>query len=454
MFKGLLGHTLNRLDAVMDYYEWEMKMLEEYLSKELPKYQFSFLVDTLFHLLIKDKLSDEETKKKEQLYKKIEPYLYLPPEQPEKEQGVVRYRIINNEQLDEKGICTDIIAGAKQYRKLIDMPAMLSFNTLSLLVTRFEEFLADYLEELFQKFPSKYIDKQSIKFEDISKYECIDEVRAILIQQEVEKQMRQDYKSLIKLLESSHGMNFCNIEDKLHILYEISARRNIWVHNSGIVNSTYLGIVRNSNYSMNERATITHKYLSDTIQCIKIVTISIMLESVKLICKDDVEYYLSRILWAAFNALKNKNYELCIYTFGTLKALDKLPADKKIVSQVNYWIAYIGLHGLDSVKADISKWDVTAYDMMFQLAKDTLLENYEQAAKTLEYLYNSKRISENQITTWPLFETFRKSKEYEMFVQHHSCNFGVQTMAVNEETADSTECNLFEKKQINSEGCR
>lgn len=220
MFKGLLGHTLNRLDAVMDYYEWEMKMLEEYLSKELPKYQFSFLVDTFFHLLIKDKLSDEETKKKEQLYKKIEPYLYLPPEQPEKEQGVVRYRIINNEQLDEKGICTDIIAGAKQYRKLIDMPAMLSFNTLSLLVTRFEEFLADYLEELFQKFPSKYIDKQSIKFEDISKYECIDEVRAILIQQEVEKQMRQDYKSLIKLLESSHGMNFCNIEDKLHILYE------------------------------------------------------------------------------------------------------------------------------------------------------------------------------------------------------------------------------------------
>ena len=38
MFKGLLGHTLNRLDAVMDYYEWEMKMHEEYLSKELPKY--------------------------------------------------------------------------------------------------------------------------------------------------------------------------------------------------------------------------------------------------------------------------------------------------------------------------------------------------------------------------------------------------------------------------------
>lgn len=167
MFEGLLAYTLDRLDSVLDYYDWEMAILKEYLAKERPKYNFAFLAEHLFHLIAKDELTDDEVKQKEFLYEKLKSYLDLPDEQTEKEQGIVRYRIINKEQMVEKSICTDVEFGAKQYRKLLDMPIMLGFNTLSLLVTRFEEFLSDYLKILFHNYSAKYIDKQTIKFENM-----------------------------------------------------------------------------------------------------------------------------------------------------------------------------------------------------------------------------------------------------------------------------------------------
>lgn len=439
MFEGLLAYTLDRLDSVLDYYDWEMAILKEYLAKERPKYNFAFLAEHLFHLIAKDELTDDEVKQKEFLYEKLKSYLDLPDEQTEKEQGIVRYRIINKEQMVEKSICTDVEFGAKQYRKLLDMPIMLGFNTLSLLVTRFEEFLSDYLKILFHNYSAKYIDKQTIKFENIAELECVEQIRDFLVQQEVEKQMYQDYKSLIKLLENNHGMKFDNINDKLDELYEVSARRNIWVHNSGKVNSTYMGIVSNTKYSIGEYAMITYEYLLNTIQTMKTIIVAIMLESAKLVCKDAVSDYLSDIFETAFDALKNKDYELCIYAFNVLKTLKKLPADQRLMSQVNYWIAYIGLHGSNSIKGEIEEWDVSAYDKAFHLAKDVLLENYSQAIATLEPLYINGELSTNEITTWPLFELFRQSEEYVKFTQKYAADFGVQTMKINEES-DIAEC--------------
>lgn len=95
MFEGLLAYTLDRLDSVLDYYDWEMAILKEYLAKERPKYNFAFLAEHLFHLIAKDELTDDEVKQKEFLYEKLKSYLDLPDEQTEKEQGIVRYRIIN-----------------------------------------------------------------------------------------------------------------------------------------------------------------------------------------------------------------------------------------------------------------------------------------------------------------------------------------------------------------------
>lgn len=439
MFEGLLAYALDRLDSVLDYYDWEMAILKDYLAKEMPKYNFAFLADYLFHLIAKDELTDDEVKQKESLYEKLKSNLDLPDEQPEKEQGIVRYRIINKEQIVDKSICTDVGLGAKQYRKLMDMPTMLSFNALSLLVTRFEEFLSDYLEILFRNYSAKYIDKQTIMFEDIAELKCTEQIRDFLVQQEVEKQMRQDYKSLIKLLGNNHGMKFDNINGKLQELYEVSARRNIWVHNSGKVNSTYMGIVSNTQYNAGEYAMITCEYLTNTIQIMKTVIVAIMLESAKLVCKDDVAEYLSDIFDTAFDALQNKDYEFCIYVFGVLKELKDLPADQRLMAQVNYWIATIGLNGSDSVKAEIAKWDVSAYDKAFSLAKEVLLEHFTRATKLLESLYINGELSNLEITTWPLFEVFRQSKEYVEFTQKYAADFGAQTMKINEES-DIAEC--------------
>ena len=61
---------------------------------------------------------------------------------------------------------TNVSAAAKEYEKYAEMPITHGNNTLIMLITRFEEFISDFIEIVYLKFPQKYLDSQTITFSE------------------------------------------------------------------------------------------------------------------------------------------------------------------------------------------------------------------------------------------------------------------------------------------------
>ena len=373
MFSHLLVSAIESIDAVAHFSSKEIQFIIECYKNEATKYRFGFETSCYLRLLSQDRLSDEDATRKEKLGQKLGHYISISADQPE--EGVIKYTIENLSELTEKGIETDIPKATRMFSRYLEMVVIHGCNSLVMLITRFEEFISAYLEVLFEKFPQKYIDKQSVEFKDISPFAGIDEIRDFLVQRAVDKSMRQEYSQWFKIFEE-HGMRFSNVSAVMKELAELYARRNIWVHNSGYVNSSYLALVPDSTYPIGEKLLVTQEYISNAIRVIKTIIYAILLETTKIVEKALQEDYLTSIFNNAFEALLNQEYALASYVFSVLKSVMPLPADYKLMAQVNCWIAEIAQQGLDKYICDIQAWDVSAYDKSFLLAKRLLLRQY------------------------------------------------------------------------------
>ena len=73
-------------------------------------------------------------------------------------------------------------------------------------------------------------------------------------------------------------------------------------------------------------------------------------------------------------------------------------------------------------KEAIDKFDVSGMETLYLLAKDLLLENYQNVLEELEEVFD-ERITVDCVECWPIFADFRKTEEYTKFVEKHSSDF-------------------------------
>lgn len=293
-----------------------------------------------------------------------------------------------------------------------------------MLITRFEEFISNFLGELYIMFPQKYLDNQSVTFSELSSAN-INDVKQLIVNRQLDAIMRESFKEWFKIF-SSHKLSFEHYVDEMKTLEEIYARRNVFVHNSGRVNESYLGLVKNSPYKVGDALAVDKEYLANAFDAINILIFAIMIEAVKLV-KTDKNEYLKSIFDVIFESLCTEKHRLCVKVYSALLNNKNLDALHRTMSTINYWISSIELNGLNSVKKQIEDYDVSALAPMFGLAKYLLLEDYDYATTLLEELYDKEDVTVHMIENWPLFKGFRNTTQYETFKMTHAEDFKVAT---------------------------
>ena len=94
----------------------------------------------------------------------------------------------------------------------------------------------------------------------------------------------------------------------------------------------------------------------------------------------------------------------------------------KLNCKVNYWQSMKRRNKFEDVKTEIENLDISAYEKIYKLAKEVLLEEYGNAIQTLELIYK-KDITSNELEEWPLFLEFRETKEFKEFKEKHNDDF-------------------------------
>ena len=435
MISGLLQYSLERVSSLEHFYNEEYKSIETKSRKGEKINRIGYLADFYMGVLASDP-SGKELEEFKWLKEQVEKYLELEIESSEGKMTKFRYKYKDKETLKKQGYELDITKAAEAYRKYSDMPVIHGSNTLIMLITRFEEFISNLLSKVYLLYPQKYLDKQQISFSEIAN--CgIDEVRKKIVYREVDAIMRQSYTEWFKLFES-HGLKFDSCKEELESLKEIYARRNILVHNAGVVNEIYLKNVPKSTVSKGEYLYATNRYLKDAFQTIKVIIFTIMLEAVRFI-KEDKDEYLYSIFVIAFELLKAKQYVLSKHVFNALKNHKDATDDTRKLSQVNYWLSVKGVDGAKAILKEVRDFDVSALNRRFMLAKLILLEEYTKATVLISDMYKKDEIGVSALRDWPLFEEYRQTEEYAEFKAEHHSDFTTAEIEFGAKNVDSDE---------------
>lgn len=344
---------------------------------------------------------------------------------------------------------------ARQKKEIfLSQKRLLSQSVLSSIVVIFEAYLSEIYELLIISNHESYLNDKQVNVNQIFN-KSINEIINTIVKHEVEQKM-YDSLATLDLIKDKSGLDIdrhCQIRK---LFEEIYYRRNIYVHNKGIVNDIYLSKV-NKEYckeiKIGEYANCSEEYLNKAIRILKIVIATIYYELLRTsICEDEELYHeLSNV---GFEALCEGEYDIAEHIYNMLRKHKEFEFKDKAIYQVNY-INALKQQG-KSYEKELKEFDVSIATDNFKIAKMCLEDKFEDAYNLLIISYP---ISFNAVSIreWPLFIDFRKTEYYEKFKEEHISDFNefiFEDSQLSEKKASNDECEIDDKENEEQLSCK
>jgi hypothetical protein len=148
--------------------------------------------------------------------------------------------------------------------------------SLVYLIAEFDSFLANILRDTFKARPEAYAStKKCLTNEELLKSDNIENIKNAVIEMEIAEALRLDIEDLGKYFEDKFKVKI-NKLPKWTSFKERFYRRNIIVHNSGIINDVYR---QKTGYKgCSERLIVSEEYLSESIDLFRAFGRNIMIK--------------------------------------------------------------------------------------------------------------------------------------------------------------------------------
>lgn len=406
----VLEEILGKIDEINDYMNFVGNYLVKDFKKVFRKNKNSYHVAKYLDCLLGDVLendTEEELKKAERISKK-----FIEIKEIDTEKNVVKYRYKNN------STKMNIVDDRKEILNSALRLMRLNNSILVNLIIEFESFMNNIFKYIIHNYPKVYLDKENIKYSTIISAENLDELKLKLIEESVDKIMRENVFCWLKNLENNHQIKLTVDENIKNEFIEAYYRRNLLVHNNLIVNQDYLNNVSNDfvKNKLNDKLSVNKEYIDNIIKVERKVVLNLLYNIDKKINKNNANIkVLEKLTDYAYDCMMNKDFETSSYIYELFIDDNRQNEQEKLYAKINYWQSLKRLGKSEKIIEDIKRFDVTALDNTYKLAKEILLENYSEALELLEIAYSKREISVTQIERWPLFIEFRKTDEYKSF---------------------------------------
>lgn len=107
----------------------------------------------------------------------------------------------------------------------------------------------------------------------------VSEIKEHLVDEEVTKMMYKSFNEWIEFLIKNKKLKLQYILDRMDTIKEIIARRNLYVHNDGIVNSIYLSTVcKDTKFKKGDSIGINRSYINKAIDIVECAGFSLVVE--------------------------------------------------------------------------------------------------------------------------------------------------------------------------------
>lgn len=300
-------------------------------------------------------------------------------------------------------------------------------NFIVSLVSQFDSFVGSLIRTMFYVKPELLNDSEKqLTFSNLVQFADIASAREFIIEKEIESVLRESHTFHFKWLEKKLDATLRKDLEIWSTFIELTERRNLYVHTDGVVSNQYLKNCNENNVQfktepkIGDTLEIDPDYFEKAFACI--FELGIKLGQVmwrKLLPKDlkDADVNLLNI---SYELIQNNQYDLALTVLDfSDKYIKKFSSeDIKLRICFNRAQAYKWQGNTKKCEEIIKALDLSACSSVFKLAGQVLLDDFENAAKTMKLIgADSKDIEKNDYKEWPIFREFRKQKVFETTFQ-------------------------------------
>lgn len=428
MLEGL-QEAIIAIESLEEYYLNSIKNVQEMKINTEKKYEIGLLIDDKLGeaMALKDfnaiqNAVNELTQIKLSNGIQISEYITISCEkESEEEVPVISYSI--KQELEINPQFVDPKNARREYNKVEQYENILVSSTLSNVIIIFERYLASVYEALILINPKKYFENQKIEIANIFNKNVRDIV-VECVKKEVESNMFDSLKTL-ELISLKENININRYKNVLDEFEEIYYRRNLYIHNNGVVNNLYLSNIKDKfkkDIKVKQKLVTDEIYLRNAINMLYKIVCTLFYE-VQLSYNPKYEKWHISLGNIGFDFLQDKNYDVAEQIYFILSSYKQLCFRDKAMYRINYINAVKQQGKTEIVKKELSELDVSIATDDYKIAKlcleDKNAEVYEEISKNYPEPFTADLIRD-----WPLFINFRESEYYTLFVKEHQEDFG------------------------------
>lgn len=452
MYDNMLQNAVLKIESIKEYFLSQIDQIEESIKKDGKKYFLGEIIDYYLYTKAVDNPNLLEGKTGEKVKRIAENLITeLTIESTGDETVSMSFKVNNNEEFEKKGYELNPNKAARELNKIKERSLLFGNSSLMMLLIKYEEVISQLFEFLVTTFPDAYLNKKTVCYSEIIENNSDGiSIKEYFVKKEVEEVMRKSVIDWYKLLEQNHKVSFSILNEYFEEFKEIYYRRNIIVHNNGIVNRTYLkGVdeVARKDIKLGEELYTNKSYMERAFNLTYIMIYGTFIETLKL-CEDK-DKIISLMFELGYQHMIKEEWIVSKFIFYNLQQIRNQQESDIMLDKINYWISIKNCRGLDEIRNEIEKCDVSAMSDKFKMAKAALLDQYEITYILLKKMFPHD-MSANSIQEWPLFIQYRKSEEYKKFTKEFSEYFNVYDYKHEAKRPDASnqEVNINDEKSI------
>jgi hypothetical protein len=258
-------------------------------------------------------------------------------------------------------------------------------------------------------------------YKDLLAINNIEEARDQLIETKIMEITSGSMIDWIKFIKKSFCLTSTYMDDFSSNIKEIGLRRNLLVHNAGIVNALYFRNVPDNiknDIALGKRLNVSSKYFLNMLDILQVAFVLLACEVWSKRCnkeeKDDIAVFL---VSESYDALCEKRWSVA-RSFAKFAASDKdIKEFTRLMASVNLWQSYKWSGEFNEVKEEVEKWETDTLNFSFQLARAALLDEKENFFTLLELAVTAKQILSWQAYEWPIFQKMREDEHFEKILR-------------------------------------
>jgi hypothetical protein len=316
--------------------------------------------------------------------------------------------------------------GSRQIQRLYDV-------SLISLISTVEWFLSTILHEYFDKFPDAVEGKEKVfSLLDLKLFDTIEHARTYLVDTSVENILRGSFEDWLQFLKNRLKLSCGYLDADIDCLTEAFQRRNLLVHNGGIVNNIYLAKVSpqfREDTPVGIRIQVDPKYLDKTITLFESSFLLVAAELWKKIDAEDdsrsnvlIDITYDHLVAERWDIAKNLSY----FTMNDAK----LQEFHRLVASVNYWQSLKWQGRFNEVRDIVKKTDFSAKNEIFQLAQFVLLDDFDNFLKILPHAIESDSLPKGALSKWPLFREVRMNEKLKPYIENDTAMAPVESPSI------------------------